>query len=170
MACNSNQRLQCFRENYKHSTFLFKYIRYSISFKIIFIFTKKFIMISKVFSWHFCDIWRCVKYSLHLKLATRLLSICMILWTFDIWYALWVSLLGFFINFSKMMKAVTSFSAHKKIFLIINHPISKTHLVAKIDIQWCNVKNGPNLLWIWFFISLVNPKFHNQVNYLHQKF
>ena len=58
-------------------------------------------MISKVFSWHFHDIWRCVKYSLHLKLATGLLSICMILWTFDIWYALWVSLLGFFYQFLK---------------------------------------------------------------------
>ena len=54
-----------------------------------------------MFGWHFHDIWRCVKYSLHLKLATRLLSICMILWTFDIWYASWVSLLGFSYQFLK---------------------------------------------------------------------
>ena len=59
------------------------------------------IVILKVFSWHFHDIWRSVKYSLHLKLATRLLSICMILWTFDIWYASWVSLLGFSYQFLK---------------------------------------------------------------------
>ena len=176
MACNSNQRLECFRKSYTYFNVCNEFIRITIYYSFsMFFFSKIYVLnflivISKVFCWHFCDIWRCVTYSLHLKLATRLLSICMILWTFDIWYALWVSLLGFFNQFLKNDESSNIILSSQENFSHYQSSNFKNTSCCRNRYRVMQLWNGPNLLSIIIFCRLVNPKFHNQVNYLHQKF